>query len=652
MNLARLKPFRPIALPLVAVLAAIPAFVAGCNPDNPPVTCGDGFEGGGDCCSGFDGCCDFGGCPPTDQPVTISPVRPQPLMGGTLLISKSGTTALVADADRNRVVLVDLKSTAVQSLSVPAGTIPGRAVEDASGIFHVVLRGGAAILNVDPSDLSTTTQTPVCEQPRGIALDEAQSRILVACASGELRVLSAAKTPEALASTILPEGDLRDVAVSNGKVYVSHFRSTNVDVLDATLAPSKTRQPKGYTGAFTDVDGSTPQYAPTVAWRMVAKPQGGVLLVHQEARSSSVVIPDEGGSTYGGFDCNSAILHSSVTNIGDDGEVVNAEGAGGLANIPLPADIAIAHDGERIAVLGAANSQVLETTVGTISQHDGCADNFPGGGGSVDANGNVPDGRVLSSSQEPIALAYDGDDNLIVQIREPAMLEIHGSLSGMIMAQIPLGGESRFDTGYTMFHSNPDNPTFTPVACASCHPEGREDGHTWNFFNQGARRTQSLAGNIAETAPFHWTGDLADIGAVMDEVFVKRMGGFPQSEERVDAVSSYIDTFPAAPRVAQPLADAVARGQALFESADVGCADCHNGAKLTNNTTVDVGTDGTFQVPSLSGIASRAPFMHDGCAATLRDRFDPSCGGGEAHGHTAQLSEPQLADLIAYLDTL
>jgi cytochrome c peroxidase len=72
---------------------------------------------------------------------------------------------------------------------------------------------------------------------------------------------------------------------------------------------------------------------------------------------------------------------------------------------------------------------------------------------------------------------------------------------------------------------------------------------------------------------------------------------------------------------------------------------------LTTNALVDVGTRGTFKVPSLVGVGARAPFLHDGCAITLTDRFG-SCGGGETHGHTAHLTAAQLADLVAYLESL
>ena len=80
---------------------------------------------------------------------------------------------------------------------------------------------------------------------------------------------------------------------------------------------------------------------------------------------------------------------------------------------------------------------------------------------------------------------------------------------------------------------------------------------------------------------------------------------------------------------------------------------CHNGGLLTNNTTVDVGTRGSFQVPALRGLTWRAPYMHDGCAPALLSRFSSAaCGGGDAHGKTSQLTEAQRSDLIAYLQSL
>ncbi|XXY45843.1 c-type cytochrome [Sorangium sp. So ce269] len=96
---------------------------------------------------------------------------------------------------------------------------------------------------------------------------------------------------------------------------------------------------------------------------------------------------------------------------------------------------------------------------------------------------------------------------------------------------------------------------------------------------------------------------------------------------------------------------AVARGEVLFNDPTLACATCHSGEKLTNGETMDVGTGKPFQAPSLRGLAARAPYMHDGCAATLHDRFGP-CGGGDQHGVTSALTPAQIDDLVAYLETL
>lgn len=83
----------------------------------------------------------------------------------------------------------------------------------------------------------------------------------------------------------------------------------------------------------------------------------------------------------------------------------------------------------------------------------------------------------------------------------------------------------------------------------------------------------------------------------------------------------------------------------------MGCANCHSGPALTNNETVDVGTGGPLQVPSLVGLGRRAPYFHDGCASTLVEIFEAACGGG-LHGAVGALRQGQLAELVAFLESL
>ena len=89
------------------------------------------------------------------------------------------------------------------------------------------------------------------------------------------------------------------------------------------------------------------------------------------------------------------------------------------------------------------------------------------------------------------------------------------------------------------------------------------------------------------------------------------------------------------------------RGRALFTSTEIGCADCHSGARGTDLRNHDVGTGGSFQTPPLAGLAQRAPYFHDGCARTIEERFDRCHTDG--HGNVAELDEHERADLIAYL---
>src|SRR5690606_15684561 len=116
------------------------------------------------------------------------------------------------------------------------------------------------------------------------------------------------------------------------------------------------------------------------------------------------------------------------------------------------------------------------------------------------------------------------------------------------------------------------------------------------------------------------------------------------------AVAPWLATLeaPKTSRAGDP--EAIARGERLFESQ--GCTTCHDGSLFTNNRMFDVGTGGPIKVPSPVGVWSRAPFLHTGCAPTLRDRFSSECGGGDKHGSTSLLGAAEVDDLVQYLETL
>jgi cytochrome c peroxidase len=65
-----------------------------------------------------------------------------------------------------------------------------------------------------------------------------------------------------------------------------------------------------------------------------------------------------------------------------------------------------------------------------------------------------------------------------------------------------------------------------------------------------------------------------------------------------------------------------------------------------------------FKTPTLRNVARRAPYMHDGSVATLRDVVERYDGGGEARPSRSKeirplgLSAQDKADLVAFLETL
>jgi cytochrome c553 len=627
---------------------------------------------------------------PTDARAPVAAATmPPPISGGTLLIARDGFTAIAADPDRDRISVVDLRDgTIVGHVALVAGDQPGRLVQDAAGHVHVALRGGAAVATLDIGKPELLDRRAVCDSPRGIAYDAASDALHVACVSGELVTLPAAKG-EALRSVRVAT-DLRDVVVQGGRLFASQFRSAALLELDASGAVVDRHVPSPVLVALAPsmpgaiVPGQETNNAhffePALGRRAIALGDDRVVLLHEREMADTVQIPDPhdpaaakmaaiGGSPYGGGgDGCQSIVQTAISVLRADGTLLESAN---IAGSVLPVDVAVATDGT-IAIANAGGrdpaAPARPFAPPGVFVPAGFPPGFPGAmftgnnpgtaGGTVTtlhatdpafSTGGAAGAGCMGSSTpvpgQPTAVAFSADGALVVQSREPASLTV--LVAGAEQRTIALGGESRLDTGHELFHRDAGGG----IACGSCHGEGGDDGHVWQFSGLGKRRTQSVNVGLEGTAPFHWNGDMQDLSTLMDAVFVGRMGGVPQSPERVDALASWLFALQPPLRIRSAGDPAATRGKALFESDAVGCTGCHSGEKLTNNKTVDVGTGGEFQVPSLVGVAYRAPFLHDGCAATLRDRFDPQCGG-DKHGVTADLGSAQLDDLVAYLESL
>jgi len=623
---------------------------------------------------------------------------PPAISGGTLLVLSDGHTVVASDPDRDAIYVVDLTSrTLAQTIALQPGDEPGRLVEDGAGRVHVALRGGGAVVTCDPGSGTVITRRPVCAGPRGVAYDAATDAIHVACHDGQLvRLPAGGGDPD---RRLQLDDDLRDIVVDGDKLLVTRFRSAEL----LTVASDGTVTGRAQLPSFSSSQvHQGAQYTPSVAWRALPAPGGGVMVLHQRGMVDPVR-PAPGG--YGGANTCDTIVHGCITRIDRDGSTRTGPA---LASLVLAIDMAFSPDGTQLAVVAPGNATntdaaVPDTTLPALTRvfvtdpddatdpkvgcsmdgkHAPCPQGrmvptmgtggargpgptmgIAGASGALGAGGAVGTGGftggaggaigtggtacpatpagVPANVGQPIAVAFDRSGGLIVQSREPAMLAL-GDGTTIVLSTV-----SREDTGHTLFHANSGGF----LACASCHSEGNEDGRTWNFSCEGPRRTQSLQVGLTDTEPFHWDGSETDFGHLTTDVFQGRMSGPALASDQQAALLTWLDHQPRLPKADAADPAAVSRGQALFQDPAHGCAICHAGPHMTNNQTVDVGTGGRFQVPSLIGVGSRAPYLHDGCAPTLTDRFG-SCGGGDQHGVTSTLSSADVSDLVAYLKTL
>lgn len=533
--------------------------------------------------------------------------RSVPISGGTLLVSVDQERALVSDPDRDRVLVVSLTGGVVKhTVELDAGDEPGRATEDAEGRFHVVLRGSGELLTLSATG-KPLARRAVCAAPRGVDVVPTSGQVVVACASGEIAFVA---PTGGVASTRFVAYDLRDVIARDTGLYATTFRSAEVLSLDPEGKELSRSKP-----ASTS-DGFGGEMVPSVAWRMTEFATGELLLVHQYAARREIIVGEDAPPAAYGELSNPVVATGDTTFEGQQPTEQRFEQLD-----VLTVDVGASSDGREI-VHASPGSRTVSVTARDKSAVE-----------------------IMSVDAQPIAAQFRAGsgalDEVVIQTRQPSSVLVNDRNTGTLRT-IDLGGEDVDDPGHAIFHGAPDGAA-SAITCASCHPEGREDGQVWNFNPIGPRRTQPLLGGVGTTKPFHWDGDLSTLSSLLHEVSEKRMGNRSLDAGEEKAFVAWLDGLPALP--SKEATAELDPGRAAFEKA--GCDTCHSGDRFTNGGGANVGTGGTFQVPSLVGLRYRAPFMHDGCAATVDARFG-ACGG-DAHGDLDLLSAGEAVALKTYL---
>lgn len=532
-----------------------------------------------------------------------------PVWGGTIAVD--GERAVLSDPDGDRVLIVDTAGAKVQAVvELEPGSAPFRVAIDGDRAF-VTLRGSGQLAELDLAAGSLTSAEPVCAEPRGVVVDPSTGTVYVACAEGTVVI------DDGLLPVAIPVGpDLRDVVIADGHLWVSQFRGGNVYELGLGGEGGQLTHPFGL----------------DVAWRLKVWNDAPVVL--GTVQTTAVIdrgLTDEGmPGAYGSATTCGGVVGTTL---------VFERGSSSSFTSPLMVDFAT-HDGY-VAVVSAARGAEGAGPVTIVP---------------VELFACLPEvGRFLPQIEgHAVAIEYDAVGRLLVQMQQPLALLINGQ-------EVTLGVDTTTDpagrAAFSLFHE----ATEAGLACASCHGEGQDDGHVWQFrLEDGveiARRTLPLSGSLASRAPYHWGGDLPTLSDLMLDTFTAGMQGRPVTWDEQAVLLDWLDGVRTT-QVAPPAwASEVDLGERLFRDPAVGCAGCHSGPAFTDNRLWDVrpfDDEGPLKTPSLLGVGARRSLMHDGCAETLEERFynDMTCTGGGAHGETRYLGPKELDALISYLRTL
>lgn len=308
---------------------------------------------------------------------------------------------------------------------------------------------------------------------------------------------------------------------------------------------------------------------------------------------------------------------------------------------------------------------------------------FPGSGALrlVDAYTLELMATLDDAGQGVNALAFSPDGALLVHAwldREVRAFDVTGEEPALLWSAPTVDVEPLAPgvlRGKQLFFSARDPRLSTgDLSCATCHPDGGDDGQVWDLTaaGEGLRNTISLHGH---TGPLRWTGSADEVqdiegdvrhlfggaGLIADDAWLDQPLGDPTAglSSDLDALAAYVATL-----TTTPTSPWITLGDGADLFARKGCGACHDpdtgytDSSLERSWRYDVGTitpesgsrlgeriDG-FDTPSLLGVWATAPYLHDGSASNL----ESAIGAHEVPG--LSLTPQEKVNLAAFVRTL
>lgn len=584
--------------------------------------------------------------------VALAPTEPAPSWSSTLALDEGLLWAVLPESPT--LTRVDLDADEMSVLEACAGP---RTLSASGGRVAVACEEADQLALVEDG-LLALVDLPVASRPFGVAGRDGRWFVSLQATGEVAEVLDG----ELLA--LHPVGpDPRGLALTHDdRVLVTHFRSTaeaRLSVLDPATGAVEAVILDPDTGGDSD---TTTGGLPNLLEQVVPSPAGHAWYL--PGLHANVLRGEHRSGEALTFETSLRAVLLTV-----DAEALSESPAGrkqfderGRASALVPSP-----RGELLYVLhpGTGTVSVLDAVTGDLA-------------GSLLDVGTFPTGLALSEDGATLyvsawldreILAFPVDDLSV----EPEVLGRWPLVQAEPLADAVLLGKR-------VFHDASDTRLSRSgyVSCAHCHPDGRDDGLTWDFTDrgEGLRNTTSLEGRAGTAmGPLHWSAnfdevqdfehdmrgpfggtgflDEADWAECGEPLGVEKAG---RSEE-LDALAAYLESLsatPPSPHAGSP------EGEALFASA--GCADCHPAPLYTDSSLEtlarhDVGTlteasgqrlgealDG-LDTPTLLGAWATGPWLHDGSAPTLEAAIG-------AHSSAAALSEEELALLADHVRSL
>ncbi|WP_437689172.1 cytochrome C peroxidase [Sorangium sp. So ce176] len=662
-----------------------------------------------------------------------APLDPTHAGSGVALAGLGGRTlAFVADEDDAALHTVDLDARSAIARTPLAGR-PAQVIVLGDGRVVASLRDRGLLEVLEPVDaaapLARRCLVPVASEPVGLAMTPDRATLLVASRWGHALTSFATADLRPLGELPLARDPSAVVASADGqRAFVSHAvggrvsvislgeggaptearelstdgvewrvqptlskKSSSIDFIPASPMPSASAR----SAAFAPL-GSAPALGHRPSSRVARRGSQGFALARAPGGAVFAPIalvdpgPEARGGGYGGARAQTVIEHIAVVDAkGERADVPPVSSHLGTLGCQLP----------RAAAIEPGEQVLLVTCLGRdeVIAYDARAQ-IPGQPPRV---GSVRDRELFRArvGAGPTAIAvdsarrravvfsrFDGELTILPAARDPGPTE-HRAPSKEITGELPvivLPRASRLDErraeGQRLFHAAGGRRTaFDGRACASCHPDGRDDALTWST-PEGPRQTPMLMGRLDGSAPYGWEGDKKDLEGHFART-LSRLGGSGLRPDERDALFAYlrgmappgeaaalaaeeraVTVAPPPAASGAPLgeaaarADLAARGDALFHSTEAGCSSCHLGDELTTDgarhdvrsaTRFDAAR--AFETPSLRFVGRSAPYYHDGRYPTLLALIE---GVGDTMGHTAHLSADDRRALATYLESL